>query len=366
MVSLTASGATALRMDRFNFDRLTDFDSVIVQKSSASLIIDVDGLRYTFTGSGVRYNAFDEPTAGTITGLTISSGGTVLFQVGGFAIAAPTFYLSTYAPNSPLPLIFAGNDNLTGSSANDLLIGYDGHDNLFGGDGADVMAGGNGNDHLYGQSANGGPDLADNLFGNGGNDYIQGNAGDDLLDGGDGSDRIQGGQGNDSIVGGIGNDTVNGNLGNDSIDGGADNDSLRGGQGNDSIAGGSGNDILSGDLGADTLSGGSGSDVFQFGAGGSTLAAPDRIADFTDGADLIAIGLRPAIVLTGAAQSSLSAAATLAQQLFDANPGTGEVAAIAVGSDAYIFYAGSGGATVDAAIQLAGVSAAIVTTGDFV
>ncbi len=77
------------------------------------------------------------------------------------------------------------------------------------------------------------------------------------------------------------------------------------------------------------------------------------------------VGFVPATVLTGAAQASLSDAATLSQQLFNGNAGTSEVAAIAVGGDTYVFYASNGGATVDSAIQLAGVSPSILTSSDF-
>ena len=38
MVTVTASGNTALRMDRFNFDRLTDADSVIVQGTNDTVV----------------------------------------------------------------------------------------------------------------------------------------------------------------------------------------------------------------------------------------------------------------------------------------------------------------------------------------
>ena len=259
-----------------------------------------------------------------------------------------------------------GNDTLTGNDANNLLQGMDGHDNLYGGAGADTLMGGDGNDHLYGQSAAGGPDGADSLSGGNGSDYLQGNAGNDTLDGGDGSDRINGGANDDLITGGVGNDTVNGNLGNDTIDGGDGNDSLRGGQGNDSIAGGDGDDVISGDLGQDMVSGGTGADLFQFTGQASPESAPDRIADFTHGADLLSIGFRPVIVLNGAAQANLAAAGTLAQQLFDGDPGDHEAAAIGVGADSYIFYASDAGGTVNSAILLAGVAAGTIATTDFI
>ena len=260
----------------------------------------------------------------------------------------------------------AGDDTIFGDDGQDILFGDENHDNLFGGAGADTLSGGGGNDHLYGQSANGGTDGADSLSGGDGSDYLQGNAGNDTLDGGDGSDRINGGGSDDSISGSTGNDTVNGNLGNDTIDGGADNDSIRGGQGNDSLSGGNGNDILSGDLGTDTLSGGSGADIFQFSGQGSTSTAPDQITGFEGGSDRISLGFTPLVVLTGSAQSSLSSAVSAAQALFDSNAGTREVAAIAIGSDTYLLYAADGGATVNSAIQITGVSTSAFSVADFI
>lgn len=260
----------------------------------------------------------------------------------------------------------AGDDSLFGDDGNDSLFGEGDHDNLFGGAGADTLSGGDGNDHLYGQSPSGGSDGADSLSGGAGVDYLQGNAGNDTIDGGDAADRIQGGQGDDTIIGGTGNDTINGNLGNDTIAGGGDNDSIRGGQGNDSLSGGDGNDILSGDLGADTLSGGAGSDVFQFSGPGSTSTAPDQITDFQDGSDRISLGFTPLVVLAGSAQSSLSSAVSAAQALFDGNAGTREVAAVAVGSDTYLLYASDGGATVNSAIQITGVSTSAFSVADFI
>lgn len=377
MVTLTASGSSALNMYGFNFDRLTDIDSVIVQKSSSSLIIDVDGLRYSFSGSSVRYNGFDEPVAGTITGLTISSGGNTLFQASGFAIPASTFYLSTYYPNSPFSLIFSGDDEMRGGALSDQLVSYGGHDIIHGGDGSDSLQGGDGNDHLYGQSPNGGPDGNDNLSGDGGNDYLQGNAGDDGLFGGDGSDRIQGGQGNDVIRGDAGNDSVNGNLGNDIIDGGADNDSLRGGQGDDEISGGSGNDFLSGDAGIDELTGGAGIDRFVFIAGGSLIGPDnsrlggitlDTVTDFEHGIDSIAIGFRPAAVMVGTSSyASIDAARSAAQALFDSNPGNAEVAAIQTTyGGTMLLWSSAGGAMIDSAAMFNSQSASSFSLSDFI
>lgn len=253
-----------------------------------------------------------------------------------------------------------------GTAGDDVLTGDAGHNNIQGGAGSDTISGGGGNDHLYGQSPNGGVDSADLIYGGDGSDYIQGNAGNDTLYGGNGSDRINGGANEDLIYGEEGNDTINGNLGNDYVDGGVGNDSLRGGQGNDTLVGGEGNDILSGDLGSDVLTGGAGVDRFVFAGNGSTLAAPDRITDFQDGADLLSIGYMPVAVLTGSAQASVSAAAAVAQQMFDGFPGLGEVATMQVGAETYLFYSGSGGAIVDSAVNLGAVDPSWITAADFV
>ncbi len=258
-----------------------------------------------------------------------------------------------------------GDDTIDGGQGDDQISGDAGHDVLNGGDNADSLTGGNGNDHIYGQSANGGPDGADTIDAGAGSDYLQGNAGNDSLDGGSGSDRINGGASDDSIVGSAGNDSINGNLGNDSIDGGDDNDSMRGGQGNDTIAGGNGNDLLLGDLGSDRLTGGAGADIFTFSGQGSLATAPDSITDFTAGTDRLALGFTPAALLTGTTQTTLAAAQTAAQQLADGHAGTREVAIFAVGSDSYVFYSSSGGATLDSAVLLAGISSSALALSDF-
>lgn len=360
MVMLTALGGNALRMD-FNFDRLTDFDSVIVTKTSTSLVIDVDGLRYSMTGVGVRYNSFSEPIAGTLTGITIARAGEVLFELGGLNIAVATFYRATFAPNDPFDLIFNGDDVFQGGGMDDVLRAKGGHDVIMGGDGSDKLDGGDGNDHIYGGSPSGGADSADEIHGGAGSDYIQGNAGSDKIFGEAGSDRINGGGDEDRIWGDDGNDSMNGNRGNDSIFGGAANDLLRGSQGNDSLSGGDGNDILYGDLGADKLNGGAGIDVFVFGPGttvktGSSTTT-DEIQDFTFGEDRLSLGFLPQTVLTGTIQNSsrlLADAETAARLLMRDNPGDHEVALIHIGDGrgGIMFWASDGGSVIDSSLSL--------------
>lgn len=110
-----------------------------------------------------------------------------------------------------------------------------------------------------------------------GHDVIGTSAGDDIIYGGSGNDRIDARKGDDDVFGGSGNDT---------IFGGAHQDDIQGGSGVDVIDGGSDRDFISGGLGDDVLTGGAGSDVFVFRSGDGL----DRITDFRQGEDLIALG----------------------------------------------------------------------------
>ena len=367
MAQLISGSTYAFRVDEIDLEDLVT--GPYLSRSPENFTIDtgggyVDG----FTGHDFTYDHFGDPLSGTITGIHETLYGETTFEITGLDITVAE--LGDWAfhgtDRAAFAAMFSGNDSFIGSDFDDYMEGFDGHDNLFGGSGSDTLGGGSGNDHLYGRSLNGGSDGDDVLFGDAGSDYLQGNAGRDSLDGGTGSDRIVGGQGDDSILGDAGNDTVNGNLGNDAVHGEAGDDWLRGGQGDDLLNGGDDNDLLSGDLGVDILRGGEGADIFLFSGLGSTLGAgADRIADYLDGTDRLSVGYAPGAVLTGSPQSTLSAA-TAAQQLFDAHAGDGEVAALSVGGDTYIFYSSNGGATVDSAVLLEGILAGEVGLSDFV
>jgi Ca2+-binding RTX toxin-like protein len=140
--------------------------------------------------------------------------------------------------------------------------------------------------------------LADTIFGFGGDDDIFGLGGNDLILGGLGADDINGGSGSDtadytdSAVGvtvNLGNGTggggtaegdkltsienvtgsshadfLIGNDGNNVLTGLDDNDILKGGGGSDTLFGGSGADTLKGGGGADILNGGSGNDTADY------------------------------------------------------------------------------------------------------
>ena len=354
--------------------RLLDIPSLILGTVEAWVPTGIttaqgDSYEANLYGNGIHLDSAGVPTAGTITQITKFHFSTTIVDISGLNLSAVQLYQWAITGQSSLALhtILSGNDDVSGGVLNDYLEGFDGHDTLSGGFGADTLLGGDGNDHLYGYRLSGGPDGGDSILGGNGSDYIQGNGGDDTLDGGPGSDRINGGADQDLIFGGSGNDTINGNLGLDRIQGGEGDDSLRGGQGNDTIDGGAGDDVISGDAGTDMLTGGPGSDVFKFTAGSAAITAgsTDTITDYVHGDDHISLGFAPTIILTGTEQASLAAAQTAAQSLFDAHPGDHEVAALQVGGDTYLFWAGDAGGTVDSAVLLQGVTASVITIADF-
>lgn len=147
-------------------------------------------------------------------------------------------------------------------------------DDLIGGAAADRLTGLGGNDRLDGR---------------GGRDTLDGGGGKDTLIGGAGGDDLKGGGGTDSLEGGGGGDTLDGGGGRDALLGGGGRDDLRGGGGNDGLDGGGGNDTLTGGKGSDSLTGAAGADTFRFAAADFAAAATDRIADFTPGADRVAL-----------------------------------------------------------------------------
>lgn len=298
----------------------------------------------------------------------------------------------------------AGADSIFGSAGNDHIYGYDNFSaaSLLSADGGDTIYGLGGNDYIQG---NGGNDVID---GGDGNDRVYGGAGNDTVVGGNGWDYLQGNQGADSLIGGVGNDTIRGGAGNDVIYGGntdgtdgtdgssgtgsadsllgdAGNDIVHGGAGNDTIYGGDGNDTLYGDAGHDILHGDAGNDLFVFATGDASFTTSgagsfvgDEIVDYVHGTDHLAIAnfdgslMDTSDILVGASGAtftSVSAARDYAQQLLTAHTevGTGgEVAAVAVGSDTYLFYVAAGTDTgaIDSIIKFDGQ--VTFTTADFV
>lgn len=107
---------------------------------------------------------------------------------------------------------------------------------------------------------------------------LTGTAQEDTIVGGQGSDLLKGKSGSDLLYGLGDNDKLLGNTGADFLFGGAGNDVLRGGGGADQLTGSRGND---------KLWGGSGADQFIFDA--TKENGVDRIKDFQDGIDQIAL-----------------------------------------------------------------------------
>lgn len=356
MAQILPTGGNALRMD-FDIYRIGEANAVAT-RSAQSLVYEADGFRYAFTGTGLTYDG-QGPTGGWLSSFEFSRDGTVLYSQTGLNLNPTVLRTPIGIGDHHLAsFLLPGNDTLGGGDQDDWLRDIVGHNYLYGGSGADTLVGGDGNDHIYGHSPNGGADARDFVEGGGGSDYIQGNAGNDVLLGQGGSDRINGGADNDVLQGGDGNDSLNGNRGNDQVQGGDGDDMLRGGQGNDGLSGEDGNDILIGDLGADLLVGGAGSDIFVFGPTSSPFPFDytfDRVMDFEDGIDHIALGFTPRAVLIGTTPFlSYDALRDTAQRLLDEHPGTGEVATIARGDTLLLFWSGAGGNQIDSMVQIDG------------
>ena len=86
--------------------------------------------------------------------------------------------------------------------------------------------------------------FGDDLFGQGGDDYVDGENGDDILHGGPGDDELHGRNGSDVMLGNEGNDRLYGERGEDTIDGGPGDDTIQGNLDDDTIQGGEGDDRI--------------------------------------------------------------------------------------------------------------------------
>jgi len=112
-------------------------------------------------------------------------------------------------------------------------------------------------------------DLGNDIFGEGGNDYIEGGANADWLFGGAGHDTLKAGGGNNNLLdGGAGNDLLIGSNGAGTIEAKRGSDWLIGGAGRDTLIGGRGEDILEGGKGnSDAMKGGAHADTYIFNRG---------------------------------------------------------------------------------------------------
>lgn len=151
-------------------------------------------LELGFGGYGFSYNAYGEPTGGTVQGMyeLDFNSQSLLWTMENISISLTAIYdASLTSSNSDelsiLASALSGNDSIylsngidyfRGYSGADAMYGYGGRDTLIGDGGADTLQGGAGGDKLYGGTEN------DKLYGDGGSDLLVGGAGADQLFGG--------------------------------------------------------------------------------------------------------------------------------------------------------------------------------------
>ncbi|MBF0613446.1 MAG: hypothetical protein HQL55_20230, partial [Magnetococcales bacterium] len=137
------------------------------------------GKRVTFTLTGnftttLYYLSATTTYTGTINSITIVDDQGGRYAISG-SIPVINILMETTDFEVLLPIVFVGNDNLTGNTGSDSLLGYSGNDTING-------AGNN-----------------DSLWGGAGNDSLQGGSGNDGLDPGEGNNSVDGGEGEDDL-----------------------------------------------------------------------------------------------------------------------------------------------------------------------
>jgi Ca2+-binding RTX toxin-like protein len=194
-------------------------------------------------GSGFTYDVDGRWTAGTVTGMDESRGGSLAWEIDGASYDAATIE-SFFDPITDvideeglLGYLFAGDDSITGSNGNDTLDGFGGNDTVLGGNGNDSVGGGDGDDSLDGGA---GTDRADYRQASdavsvslaiAGPQNTLGAGVDTLVN----FEGLLGSEFDDTLVGASGNaifETFFGMAGNDSIDGGVVTDTINYGDGN--------------------------------------------------------------------------------------------------------------------------------------
>lgn len=208
------------------------------------------------------------------------------------------------------------SETITGTSGVNILEGDGGNDTLIGGAGADTLDGGVGRDRVtydlsaaididlnrslqIGGEAQGerlisiedvdgsrnsdvirGSSVANELWGNLGNDFLDGRGGADIIDGGAGVDTAAYEFSNDGVTVGLDGsgvfgadaqgdtlvsiENLTGSVYSDRLTGSNEANVLRGRDGNDTLRGLGGNDILDGGVGADIIDGGADTDKVTY------------------------------------------------------------------------------------------------------
>ncbi|MDR7118663.1 calcium-binding protein [Caulobacter sp. BE254] len=302
-----------------------NFRTIFVTPSSGSVALNGgDGDDSIYVGIGSFFTAYGVTADGGVGSDRIAGGGGDDILIGG----------DNPAPNGSInESMLTGDtliyDGVSGGAVVDLAItakqntvsgGWDtisGFENLIGSLNNDTLSGDN---------------LANTIFGKGGQDYVSGRGGADALIGGDGNDVLDGGSGADYLDGGTGQDaagyasstaavTLNfltnqhtgdaagdsfflierfilsdfddrfvGNAAADNVFGGLGADQLEGNGGDDGLEGGGGADVLDGGDGADHLYGGAGNDLLIGGAGYD-------YARYDDAASGVTVSLQPGVTV---------------------------------------------------------------------
>jgi ELWxxDGT repeat protein len=266
-------------------------DNAFLASPGAQTMIGGDGNdTYTVDDAGDRV---------TETNANRATGGvdTVLSTIG-YTLGANLENLTLLSPD----IIGGGNalDNvLKGSAGTQSLLGFAGKDTLDGGTGNDVMSGGDGDDTYYVDSLN---DIvtepnADPVTGGfdeviSSVDFTLPSSVEDLTITADGktgrgnelANQIFGAAGKQFLFGLAGNDGILGGAGNDNLSGDAGDDTLDGEDGDDALSGGANNDLLIGGKGVDTLDGGTGQDTtdYRLGPPGAGIVADLRTGKVAD------------------------------------------------------------------------------------
>lgn len=152
MATITQTGPIAITTATLNLSVLSPlpltghFTDSLVWNNGAGTSALIMGSGIVSTVSGTTLT---DVTAGTFSTVEVFSGGQI-FDISGFSAAAPQFFDLMVAQKwgQLAALVFAGDDNLTGTSLNDTLNGWGGNDFLQGGQGDDHLSGGAGNDSL--------------------------------------------------------------------------------------------------------------------------------------------------------------------------------------------------------------------------
>ena len=307
----------------------------------------------------------------------IDSAGAAIIEAanGGYDTVQTKLTAYTLADNVEQLVLTGGGANVHGNSLGNYMRGGAGADTIDGGAGADA------------------------LWGNGGSDLLIGGTGNDTLSGGAGADTMEGGSGNDvyhvqtykdvvveSANGGIDlvNSEVNFTLA-DNVENLAISGVARLGRGNalnneiwDNVSSSDAVITLSGGAGADTLHGGAGDDIFRFAAGDAPVFSlstdpVETIIGFAAGSDVIAIAHHPLsdgqLLLQDAGvtiTTSIAARVLATVLLLESSGDDGDVAAIQVGADTYLFYdLQADSHKIGATIKLVGIDASTLTAEDF-